>query len=392
MLKAPPRKDLRTVSDPLKGRLTLRPQNRMQEVLHERNWTARARIIAALDDSYARDHQRWARRMAECASVARFYVDPAIGRVRPWINRCRHKLCPFCGNARTNHVADQLTTLMERMTRPRTIILTVRSNDRPLREQVASLRRWFRKLRTRRFWRDRANGGAYTLEITLNERTQLWHPHLHVVYDGQYIPFKLLQNQWHDVTGGSEVVWLQEIRDPKAAARELAKYIGKVQRLDRLDDSHLRQYADGVNRTRMVQTFGNSHGRRVEDRDPEPADSPDAYTLTLPRVVYLANLGDSPSQRLLALIVLRWPVFAAYILHEAPQAEPGESIHRRRLRAAAKIAGFKPPARGPPTVPTEPHKLDALIFLAFTRLRLDEQGGVHERLEPYRPPEQWQSG
>jgi len=383
--------DLRTLRDPLAGRIRLHPQNHLQEVLHERDDKHRRRIIAALDDSFYPDHRRWAQTMNECASAVRFYVDPQVGRVRPWINRCRHKLCPFCGRARTAHVAGQIEAIMRDMKHPRAIILTVRSSDHPLRDQVAALRRWFRKLRSRSFWKERVRGGVYTMEITINEKTQLWHPHLHVVYDGTYMPFKLLQKNWHDITQGSEVVWVQDVKDAPGAARELAKYIGKIQQVDRLQDHHIRAYADGVNRSRMVQTFGNTHGKRAEDHDPGQPDSPDTYTLSLPRILHLANLGAGTAQRLLLMIGRRWPVFARFIAHELPQLQPADSPFRTQLRAVARITGKAPPVPEYEKEHPEPKILDADIFLAFTRIRLDDQSGVHDTLELQRYGPAWPS-
>jgi len=373
--------DLRTLRDPLAGRFRLHPQNHLQEVLHERHDRHRRRIIAALDDGYTRSHRRSAVRLAGCSSAARFYVDPDIGRVRPWLNRCMHKLCPFCGRARTAHVAKQLEAIMQAMKRPRAMILTVRSNDRPLRDQIAALRRSFRQLRSRRFWKDRVLGGAYTLEITLNERTELWHPHLHIIYDGAYMPVKLLQHNWHDVTGGSEVVWVQDVRDAPGAARELAKYIGKVQQVDRLKDHHIRAYADGVNGSRMVQTFGDTHGRRAEDHDPGQPDSPATYSLSLPRILHLTNLGVVTAANLLLLIANRWPVFANFISHEHPQLTPQDSPLRAQLRALAHITGSAPPESDASRETPDRKKLDAQIFLAFTRIRLDDEAGTYDVLD-----------
>ena len=270
---------------------------------------------------------------------------------------------------------------MHDMKHPRAIILTVRSNDRPLRDQIASLRRWFRKMRSRAFWKDRVQGGAYTLEVTMNERTGLWHPHLHIIYGGTYMPFRLLQKNWHDVTGGSEVVWVQDVKDAPGAARELAKYIGKVQQLDRLEDQHIRAYADGVNRSRMVQTFGNTHGRRAEDHDPGEPDSPDTYTLSLPRILHLANLDVDAAQRLLLMIGKRWPVFSRFIGHELPQLKPSDTLIRMQLQAIARITGKAPPVYELDKDKPDLKKLDAMIFVAVSRIRLDDQAGVYENLE-----------
>lgn len=352
-------------------------QTGLQEVLHEPHHVHRDTVIDALEESYSPSLRRAAQQLAGCANAARFYIDPDQGKVRPWIRRCKHRLCPFCGRARSSYVAGQLTEVMQQMKRPRMLVLTVRSREEPLRVQLHDLRRWLRALRRSKDWRARVRGGAYTVEVTLNERTGLWHPHLHVVYDGEYFPFKLLQRLWHDVTGGSEVVWVQAVHQVAGAARELAKYIGKIQQLDRLDGKQIREYAQAVRGARMVQAFGNSYGVDVKDEDPLPEKPASEYSVTLPRIVFLAANGAATPQRLLLLIADRWPVFASYIWHLAPMLEPEESRHRRQARLLANIEGRAPPKAALRDRKRDVEKIDARMFLAFTAFRQEDEGHLY---------------
>lgn len=356
-------------------------QTGLQDVLHEPHRVDRDTVIDALQESYAPAVRRAAQQLAGCANAARFYIDPDEGKVRPWIRRCKHRLCPFCGRARSAHVAEQLTQIMYKMKRPRMLVLTVRSRREPLRVQLHDLRGWLSRLRRSKDWRTRVRGGAYTVEVTLNERTGLWHPHLHVVYEGEYFPFKLLQGLWHEITGGSEVVWVQAVHEVAGAARELAKYIGKIQQLDRLDGQQIREYAEAVRGGRMVQAFGESYGFAVVDEDGLPEKPAAEYTVSLPRLVFLAGQGAGVPQRLLLLIAERWPVFASYIWHLAPMLEPEESRHRRQARLLANIEGRAPPQQKPPGEKNDVEKLEANMFLAFTAYRLEDEGHVYDDVD-----------
>lgn len=380
-----PQQRLQRFSSPADRENQWSPQTALQDCLHEPHQAHRDRIIDTLTNTFYPHLQRSARRLASCSSTARLYVDPDSGSVHPWLNRCKHKLCPFCARARSAQVADQLTTLLRSMQHPRLMILTVKSTTRPLNDQLLSLRRSFARLRRQPAWRDRVAGGAYTLEVTINKRTGLWHPHLHIVYDGEYFPFKLLQRLWHDVTGHSNIVWVSNIKDLPGVARELAKYIGKVQHIDNLTDRQIVQYAQAVNRSRMVQTFGSLHGSKPHDTDHQNEPRPNQYTVSLPRLAWLARQGHDTPLRILPLIAVKWPVFASFIFHQQPQLEPEESVLLRKARALARIRGHAPPK--PPGEPKSKVAAmnDGALLALFTRFRLEDQQGDYQYTENWKP-------
>jgi len=350
-------------------------QTNLQDCLHEPHAEVRDKIINALNSHPVDKTRRWATRLAGCSSRAVLFIDPALGKVKPWINRCRHRLCPFCAKSRSAHVAHQLHAVLTKMTRPRLIVLTVKSNENNLTEQLANLRTWFRKLRHTPAWKKAVTGGAYTLEITRNEETGAWHPHVHIIYDGEYLPVKLLQFLWHKITGGSSIVWISEVQDREGAARELAKYIGKPQRVATFPDRQLIEYAYAVNGSRMLQTFGNSYGLTVEDKDPGQADAPDTYHVNLSRLAFLAKRGAATPTRLLYFIAERWPLFAPYIYHQHPQLKPDPTPAEAQARLASVLHGHPPPKTRAQPTHDDQEMLDAKIFLAFTRYRQEDQQG-----------------
>lgn len=361
--------------------LSLPLQSALQESVHEPHWQEREKIILALVDSYMPSHKRRSERLAGCCQGASFFIDPDLGKVRPWINRCRDRLCPYCAKSRSAHVAGQLLDAMMEMTRPRVIVLTVKSVELPLGEQLANLRNHLAKIRRLPFWKTAVAGGVYVLEITRNPKTGLWHPHIHVIYDGDYIPQRLLRRHWHDVTGSAEIVWIQAVDDRKGMAREMAKYIGKPQDVMKLPPYAIREYADAVHGSRMVQTFGNLHGRKVEDRDVKDRDKPSQYTVKISRLVHLAHKGLTTPQKLLVLIADRWPQFRSYIYHQLPRLErpPNAGDQMRRLQ---KLLGKRgPPARAPPEKKDHDEKLDTAIFSSFTRFRQEEKQNLYEELD-----------
>lgn len=359
-------------------------QNALQEALHQAHQAARQKILEALGPSYYKSHRRQAAAIEQCGNAARVYIDPDHGQVRPWLRRCKNRLCPFCAKGRQAKVAHQMNNLIAPMKHPRQIILTVKSKDRPLASQLTHLRHSFAKLRRIKPWKDRVAGGFYVVETTLNEDTSLWHPHLHIIYDGQYMPWKLLQNHWHRITNDSEIVWVQDVTDRHAIIGELTKYLGKPQRVHTWPPMKIREYASAISGSQMYKAFGSLHGRKLDDTDKQQDLSPNIYSVSIPHLVHLANQGHDTAQRLVALIAQRWPTFASYIFHAAPQLEPPELKQRRAAAARARITGH-PRAPPPPKRPADKDaELDARLFVQFTRFRQEGDEPIATAAATYR--------
>lgn len=354
------------------------PQDsRLQECLHESGYDAREKIIGSLGVSREGRYTRQARRLASCCSAVRFYVDPRAGKVRPWVCRCRDRLCPFCSRARASAVTRQLAEAMEKIERPRMLVLTVKSRDRPLGEQLRALRKWFKRLRASVFWKARVRGGVYTVEVTRNVETGLWHPHLHIVFDGEYLPQKALRFVWHRITQGSEVVWVQDVSDRRGAAVELAKYVAKPARIARWGQSAIREYAVGVAGARMVQSFGCCYNPGIADVDLAAEESPDAFQVSLQRMVWLGRCGVEPAQRLSLLVAARWPVFGSYIYHELPQLRPERTQTEKTGELMRMLSGRSPPDEVGVSERRVAELADAKIFLAFAEVRRGEVEGEY---------------
>jgi len=362
---------------------SLPPDNTLQDILHHPHAELRERVISALIAFPIKQNFHAAAQLASCGCSCHFHIDPDAGKVRPAVFRCRHRLCPLCSRARVAQAADQLTQILTNMTHPRQLILTVKSREAPLREQLSDLRTWFGKLRRTAFWKKNVTGGCYTVEITINEATGLWHPHLHIVFDGAYLPHRAVQQHWHRITHGSAIVWLSDVTNRMPMIKELTKYIGKPAKLHTFTDAQIREYVAATRGARMIGTFGSFHGRKLEDNTPRDLPSPDTYSITLSRLVFLASRGDITAQQLSLAISDRWPRLAPYVYHAMPQLEPTESKDRRQAAAMAQVLGRS----APPPIATQHAQaqevLDTRIFILFTRLRLDQQSGAHDSIDIY---------
>ncbi len=148
----------------------------------------------------------------------------------------------------------------------RLLTLTLKTSTEALQESVNSLYRGFTRLRQQPWWKAKVEAGIAVLEVTRNAATGGWHPHLHVLIRGDYVPQKLVAMTWEAITGTSRIVDVRRVKSLQNASRYVTKYLSKTG-----DDS---LYADGAalqelimatRRRRTVVTFGKVYGVKAAD-------------------------------------------------------------------------------------------------------------------------------
>ena len=350
-------------------------ESHFQSCIHAPTREARHRILGALIDGQEKPHGRWARQIASCGTGAKFYIDQVQKRVRPWIHRCKNRMCPFCGKKRSADTSARIEEHVLHYNHPRHIVLTVKSVDKPLREQLDTMRRWFGKLRRLKAFKDRVIRGIYAIEVTMNEKTHLWHPHVHIIYDGMYFPFKLLQRLWHEVTGASEIVYIGDVTDRPGMAKEISKYCGKPAKLSLLTDEQIRNYAAAVSGLRMIQDFGKKLAKPVTDEIKDEQPERGEYAISLSRVVWLAENGWIEAQRLAVLIARTTPMFATYIWERMPQLSPADSPVTALKKHMALVRGQARPRAMPPGLADTTPETAADLYKAFTVFQEADEAG-----------------
>jgi hypothetical protein len=354
---------------------TLPEQNGLQDAIHAPDLAERDRYILALIDSPYQDLQNLARRMATCADSVHLYVDPELGEIHEYLHRCKSRLCPLCARSRAMNVSEQVEDLVKEMTTAKHLVLTVKSTDNPLNAQLRDLRTWFAKLRRTKLWTAKVKNGVYTIETTINEKTGLWHPHIHCVFDGDYIPYKMLQREWHAITGGSEIIWIEKVDNAQGIARELCKYIGKPQKAESWTDEQIRTYAAAIKGARMMQSFGKKPIKAIEDKLPDQPGRGDRWSIGLARILWLADMNIDAAYDALPLIAERFPHLGRYIYQRMPQLEPEGDRAARLLRIMAIIeTGRAPPrATAPPSRVPDAIDKDLVPILSILHALSEEE-------------------
>lgn len=353
----------------------LPPDNDLQLALFPESDTLRSRCILLFAASFFPYLQRIAEAMADCGRYAKVIVNRNTGATRMRIYRCHKWYCPACAAIRTLKVAARIRSIIMDMNRPREMVLTLKSLDRPLAEQLRRLRRLFHQVRDDPVWKQYVTGGIYTFEVTLNLDNRLWHPHIHIIFDGKYFPHARLKALWNRISHDSEIVWLEPITDAHKGAFELAKYIGKPIQAADWTNPELLEYADAVFNMHMVQTFGNQHAQRKGDVDLPDLEPPPEADFDLSHLVYLTRLNTGHVADFVILIAQRWPNLRSYVHKKLRHLEiPLTCIERFRRS--------QPPGhpRAPPDDLADQHQAEIeklepqLARLALIILAEDDQG------------------
>ena len=220
--------------------------------------------------------------------------DPPQFRISS--ENCRDRWCRPCQRERSRIIAANIIDHLDN--KPcRLVTLTIRTEGLTLRQAVAKLYSSFQKLRQTTFWKTRVTGGCATCEIKLSTDGERWHPHLHLLVEGDYIPTGHLAKKWHKITGDSFIVDVRLAADTTTAARYITKYLGKpVPSSIVRDHPRLVEAIQALTGRRMVSTFASWQGLQLTETCSEQSWS---NLCTYRELVDKVVGGDTDSRRIL---------------------------------------------------------------------------------------------
>ena len=186
--------------------------------------------LCHLPYSYTRDYHQPSRRelrFADCglrSIVLRSVDDP--NRFKIACERCHDRFCLPCMQDRARLIVANLKAQLS-YEPTRFLTLTLKHSDDPLQSQLDRLYESFATLRRRGFWGQHVTGGIAFLELKLSPNDNRWHPHLHVLLRGSYLPQQLVRDAWLQITGDSHIIDLTMIKSPEQLYSYLTKYVTK---------------------------------------------------------------------------------------------------------------------------------------------------------------------
>lgn len=221
------------------------------------------------------------------AWVIRSIEDPT--RYRVAANTCHNRWCVPCQRDRSRVIARNLLELVEGKT-TRFVTLTLRADGDSLTARVDRLHKCFAKLRKTLLWKRKVKGGAAFLEVQYNADRQSWHPHLHLIITGSYIPKVELSNTWLRITGDSICTDIRMAESPEKAAYYVTKYVSKpFDAAVTRDRAPLTEAVESLANAKMCITFGGFRGKLLTAR---PSDDSWEYVGSLDQILRLAKAGD----------------------------------------------------------------------------------------------------
>jgi hypothetical protein len=193
--------------------------------------------------------------------ASRALIDPDHPFKTLYCSHCGHQLrvrlscgdrtCPVCRKKWYGYHFEALKKYVS--TWPKIYCLTLTLKNIPdsqiSRWHIQRLRKGFSRLRYR--FKFGIQDGFYILQAT--NSGEGWHPHIHVLYRGGYLPKETISKEWCEITGGSYVVSIQLVETyQKALQYLLSDFRGKP----RIREQDGETYNALFCRSRLVQGFG----------------------------------------------------------------------------------------------------------------------------------------
>lgn len=258
----------------------------------------RRKVAAAIAAEWP--HSPRHERFSSCglnAWVARHPDNPSDLRVQA--DYCHDRWCLPCARQR----ARLLSSNLARGTKGqpcRFVTLTLRSRDEPLAPLVNKLYRCFALLRRTNLWRAKVAGGAAILEVVRGKTTERWHPHLHVLVHGSYIPHPLLKAEWLRITVDSSIVDVRPCRTESELIRYVTKYVSKpIPAGVAKNAGLLRELIAALHKKRLCATFGSWRGIKLTDAGPVVNW---VFVGSLASIRYRAESGDQSARAILHVL------------------------------------------------------------------------------------------
>lgn len=325
-------------------------QERHQLQIHSRYDVARRAVASAFGSSPNEVHQQRAQKLLNCCRDVAIWVTPE-GKPTIAPKRCRDRLCPLCSARRAYEAGKRMTVAAESMKQARMLTLTAPHVQAPLTDQLAALRRAFAKLRKSPAWTTSVLGGIYAIECTFNAERGEWHPHMHVLMDGEYMHWADVKEAWRQALNASGGLWnlakdaplsvqIEFIYNRAAAAKYVAKYITKPADLERWPQERITEFADAMHGGRLMHTFGNLHGRELDPRDPNESTEKGRRVASIAWIDAAARRGQKSGRVACLLFRLIFPMQQSWVdasLEKIPDGtlREGESIPAAFVRIAS---------------------------------------------------------
>jgi len=233
-------------------------------------YTATAEMYWHLDND---QEGKLLQRFQTCRKTAWFVQNVKTFQIRVASQQCKLRWCPLCAAARQNYISAVTHDWLKTCRHPKLLTLTLRHTSAPLASQIDFLYASFNKLRKRKLFRTSVTAGVWFFQIKKSKTTGEWHPHIHTLIDGAYIPHGELKAIWAKITRGSDIVDIRSCKNLERTSKHIVRYAARPSDLaDKTIDERLELFNALENR-RLVGSWGSA--RSLSFKPTAPDDSED---------------------------------------------------------------------------------------------------------------------
>lgn len=206
-----------------------------------------------------------------CRRYAWFAREKDTGRVLVASNSCRLRWCPICSKSRGYYLVNNVVPWAERQKKIRFLTLTLRHSSEPLPGQINRLYAAFSRLRKDKQFKTFCTGGIWFFQVKKSKDNKTWHPHLHCLITGKYIPTDWLSRKWLALTKSSKIVKILAVKNPDRAAEYVARYSARPVELSDYEFEERLSIFEAFHGRRLAGTWGSAKGlslsppRKVEE-------------------------------------------------------------------------------------------------------------------------------
>ena len=201
---------------------------------------------------------KYVNRLKQCRKFAYFVQNKHTNHLRVVSRRCKLRWCPICRDVSRMILTAAVDEWLKVQDYPKMITLTLMHSDDPLQLQIKRIYDCFRKLRRRAYWKRLITGGVWFFQVKQNPKTLQWHPHIHCLVAGKFLPHGKLKTLWKKITGDSHVVDIRPVKDVESASTEVARYATSPADLTAVSLDSAMEVYDSTKHVRICGSWGTA--------------------------------------------------------------------------------------------------------------------------------------
>ena len=124
-------------------------------------------------------------------------------------------------------------------------------------------------MRKKKIWKTAVRGGVWFFQVTLSASDGLWHPHLHVLVDSNWLEQELLREAWQKITKTSFIVHVKPVMSDSKASEYVARYGSRPSMLGDKGEGGAVEIITALHDRRIIGTFGTARGLKLTPQPPE---------------------------------------------------------------------------------------------------------------------------